>query len=196
MEERPTRIMVKSTTNQEYQLRLARPITEIDDFEDEFQLFAHASENDVIKIDIVSPGGSVDTTHMICRAIAACEAHTIAYIGPTCASGGTAIALACEEWEVDDMSSFMVHTGSYGTYGMAPHVKAHVEHYDKMLERFVRHTYTGFLTEEEILQVLDAREVYFEGMELVKRLQAYSDYRESVRQAIYEESLDAERPSQ
>jgi ATP-dependent protease ClpP protease subunit len=182
IEEKPNRILVKSVVRNEYQLRLARPITEIDDFEEEFQLFAHAGEGDTINIDIVTPGGSVDTTHMICRAIANCVAHTVGYIGPTCASGGTAIALACEEWEVDDMSSFMIHTGTYGTYGMAPHVKAHVDHYDKMIERFVRLTYTGFLTEEEIQRVLDAREVYFEGEELAQRLHGYAVYRDALRQ--------------
>jgi ATP-dependent protease ClpP protease subunit len=190
---KPNRIMVNQHVASEYHLRLARPITEVDDFEDEFQLFAGAGERDVIKIDIVTPGGSVDTAHMLCRAIARTAAHTIAYIGPTCASAGTAIALACEEWEIDDMSSFMVHTGSYGYYGMAPHVKANVAHNDKMIERYVRLSYTGFLTEEEILKVLDAKEIYFEGEELAQRLSAYSQYREAMREAYAaEEGVDTD----
>uniref|UniRef100_A0AAU6VZR5 Clp protease n=1 Tax=Pseudomonas phage Pyxpy02 TaxID=3138547 RepID=A0AAU6VZR5_9VIRU len=190
---KPNRIMVNQHVSSEYNLRLARPITDVDDFEDEFQLFAGAGERDVIYIDIVTPGGSVDTAHMLCRAIARTAAHTVAYIGPTCASSGTAIALACDEWEIDDMSSFMVHTGSYGTYGMAPHVKACVDHHDKMIERFVRLTYTGFLTEDEILRVLDAKEVYFEGEELAQRLLAYSKYRESLREAYaHDEGVDTD----
>lgn len=188
---KPNRILVNQHLVNEYHLRLARPITEIDDFDDEFQLFASAGERDVIKIDIVTPGGSVDTAHMLCRAIASTAAHTIAYIGPTCASAGTAIALACEEWEIDDMSSFMVHTVQYGYAGTAPHVKANVDHNDKMIERFVRSTYTGFLTEEEILRVLDAREIYFEGEELAQRLTAYSQYRQALRDSYNaEEELD------
>lgn len=192
---KPNRIMMNSHVVNEYHLRLARPITEVDDFEDEFQLFAGAGERDVIHIDIVTPGGSVDTAHMLCRAIARTAAHTVAYIGPTCASAGTAIALACEEWEIDDMSSFMVHTGSYGYYGMAPHVKANVAHNDKMIERYVRLSYTGFLTEEEILKVLDAKEIYFEGEELAQRLCAYSQYRQAMRDAYDqedEEELDTD----
>jgi len=190
---KPNRIMVNQHVSNEYNLRLARPITEVDDFEDEFQLFAGAGERDVIYLDIVTPGGSVDTAHMLCRAIARTAAHTVAYIGPTCASAGTAIALACDEWEIDDMSSFMVHTGSYGYYGMAPHVKANVQHNDKMIERFVRLTYTGFLSEEEILRVLDGREVYFEGEELAQRLMAYSQYREALREAYAaEEEVDTD----
>jgi ATP-dependent protease ClpP protease subunit len=186
---KPNRILVNQHVVSEYHLRLARPITEVDDFEEEFQLFAGAGERDVIKIDIVTPGGSVDTAHMLCRAIANTAAHTIAYIGPTCASAGTAIALACEEWEVDDMSSFMVHTGSYGYYGMAPHIKANVAHNDKMIERYVRMSYTGFLTETEILQVLDAREIYLEGEELAQRLSDYAVYRDAMREAAYAEEV-------
>lgn len=187
---KPNRIMVNSRVANQYMLRLARPITEPDDFEEEFQLFAGASEYDVIRADIVTPGGSLDTAHMLCRAIAMCPAHTIAYIGPTCASAGTAIALAFEEWEIDEMSSFMIHTASYGYGGMAPHVKAHVDHSEIMIEKFVRNTYTGFLTEEEILKVLEGKEMYFEGDGLAERLGQYSAHRQAKREAYMNQEVE------
>lgn len=181
---KPNRILVRQKVNTEYHVRLTRPIShEADDFDDEFQMLAQATDGDLIKFDIVTPGGSMDTAHLLCRAIHRTAAHTIGYIGPTCASAGTAIALACEEWEIDDMSSFMIHTGSYGYVGMAPHVKANVDHTDKMMERFVRLTYTGFLTEEEIMRVLDGREMYFEGQELAERLTTFAQYRDAMREA-------------
>lgn len=190
-EMKPNRILMTQHVATEYHVRMARPITEVDDFDDEFQMLASAGERDLVKFEIVTPGGSMDTAHMLCRAIHRTAAHTIAYIGPTCASAGTAIALACEEWEIDDMSSFMIHTGSYGYVGMAPHIKANVEHTDKMMERFVRLTYTGFLSEEEIERVLDGREMYFEGEELAQRLIAFSQYRDAMREAIaQDEELD------
>lgn len=181
------RIMVNQHISNEYNLRLARPITEPDDFEEEFQLFAGAGERDVIRIELNTPGGSMDTGHLIRRAINSTAAHTIAYIGPTCASAGTAIALACEEWEIDEMSSFMIHTASYGYVGMAPHVKANVDHSDKMINRFVRTTYAGFLTEDEIERVIDGKEVYFEGEELAQRLSNYAQYRDAMREAYAQE---------
>ena len=190
---KPNRIMVNQQFASEYRLRLARPITEPDDFEEEFQLFAAAGERDVINIEIVSPGGSLDTGHLLCRAIQRTAAYTVAYIGPTCASAATGIALACDEWEIDDMSSFMIHTASYGHVGMAPHIKASVDHNDKMIARWVRNTYTGFLTEEEIVKVLDGKEMYFEGDELAERLGAFSEYREALREAYakdVEEGVD------
>jgi len=189
---KPTRILLNQHVVNEYHVRLARVISDIDDFDEEFQLLAMAGERDVINLDIVTPGGNADTAHMLCRAIARTAAHTVAYIGPTCASSGTAIALACDEWEIDDMSSFMIHTASYGTGGLAPHIRDHVKHSDKMIERFVRLTYTGFLTEEEIGQVLEGRELYFEGEELASRLEAFAEYRDAVRQGLAEEKVDTD----
>lgn len=191
-EMKPNRILMTQHVATEFHVRMARPITEVDDFDDEFQMLASAGERDLIHFDIVTPGGSMDTAHMLCRAIHRTAAHTVAYIGPTCASAGTAIALACDEWEIDEMSSFMIHTGSYGYVGMAPHVKANVEHNDKMMDRFVRSTYAGFLTEEEIERVLDGREMYFEGEELAKRLIAFSQYREALREALEQEEVDTD----
>ena len=186
------RILVTQHVGPEDHVLLDSPITEVDDFDDDFQMLAGAGDRDLIKFDIVTPGGSMDTAHMLVRAIHRTAAHTVAYIGPTCASAGTAIALACEEWEIDEMSSFMIHTGSYGYVGMAPHVKANVDHIDKMMERFVRSTYTGFLSEEEIERVLDGREMYFEGEELAQRLVAFSQYRESMREALIHEEVDTD----
>ena len=176
------RIMVKPIHAHEFTIRMARPISEPDDFSDEFQLFAGAGPRDTIKLQVVSGGGSVDTCHMIRKAIDECEAHVTGWIGPTCASAAGAIILACDDWEVDELSSLMVHTASYSTgWGKAQDVIASATHQDKMVNRFLRSTYTGFLTEEEILQVIDGKEFWFEGEDLANRLTAYAEYREMKR---------------
>lgn len=176
------RIMVRQNHSHDYIVRMAREISEPDDFADEFQLFAGAGPKDTVHLQVVSYGGRVDTCHMVRRAIEECEAKVTGWIGPMCASAAGAIILACDEWEVDDMSSFMVHTGSYATgWGKSPDVVAYAAHQDKMTTKFIRTTYTGFLTEEEILKVLDGKEFWFEGEELIERLTRYSEYREQKR---------------
>lgn len=181
------RVSVRTQSSTEYNIRLARGITSPDDFAEEFMALQSAQENDIVKIDIVSGGGSLDTCVMIRRAMRNCPAKIVGWIGPTCASAATAIALQCDGWEVDEMSSFMVHTGSFGPgYGKSPDVIASALHTAKMLEKFIRLVYTGFLTEEEIVQVLDGKELYFEGEELFTRLEKYAEYRDSLEQEIYE----------
>ncbi len=187
------RIMVCKEVVSDYVIRLARPITEADDFADELQVLAGAGPHDTIKMLLVTPGGSVDTCRVITKAMEECEAHITGWIGPTCASAGSAIALACDDWEVDDMSTLMIHNGSFGTgFGKTKDILAYTQHTDKMLERFVRVTYTGFLSEEEILQVIDGKELYFDvDNGLVERLTAFAELRDAARQGHYvQEDLD------
>lgn len=186
IEQPANRISVRTMVANEYNIRLTRDISEPDDFADEFHVLDSATEDDVIRMDILTNGGDMDTAVMLIRAMDKCPANILGWIGPTCASAGTAIALACDGWEVDEMSSFMIHSGSFGTpRGKAMDIARFTEHNIKMIEKFVRQIYTGFLTEEELILVLDGREMYFEGQELVQRLENYGNLRQ--------ERLDAQQ---
>lgn len=193
MQPTPNRILVREETSRLYTIRLSRTITEADDFEEEFQVLAAAGPMDTVRILINSDGGSVATALLLCKAIQECEAHTIAFVGFMCASSATAIALACSEWEIDDNSSFMLHTATYGAYGKAPEVAAQVKHMDKMINRFVENTYTGFLTTEEIVAMIDGKDYWMEGEELAQRLTAYAQYRQSLEEAM---RVDSEAESE
>lgn len=181
--ERPNRITVKERTFADYTVRLAREITRADDFDEEFALLSGVSAGDSVKFLITSVGGSVDTCNLLTKAIRESHAYTIAYIGSTCASAATAIALSCDEWEIDSQSSFMIHTGSFGAFGKVPEIEVEIKHRGMMVSRWVRDTYEGFLTEEEIERVIDGKDYYFEGEELAERLTAYGEYRDAIRQA-------------
>lgn len=183
----PIRIMVRQNVSNEYLIRIARPISDPDDFSEELQVLMAAREEDVVKIQLITPGGLVTTAHLIVKAIRECKATTVAWIGPECASAGTAIALACDEWEVDEMSSFMVHTAAYGSYGKTQEIRAHTEHTTSMLERWIRTTYSGFLMPDEIEKLLDGKDYYFEGEELANRLVKFSQLREEAIAAEIEE---------
>jgi len=56
-----------------------------------------------------------------------------------------------------------------------------------MIERFVRMTYTGFLTENEIVAVIGGTDMWIEGDDLVQRLIAFSQYRDEARTALIAE---------
>lgn len=191
IEEKPNRIMVRENITRNYVIRICREITDVDDFDDEIQVLAGAGPNDTVQLILNTPGGSLETALILCKALRACEARTSAFIGWTCASAGTAIALACDEWEIDEYSSFMVHTASYGIgYQSTPNVAAAVQHSDKMISRFVENTYSGFLTPEELEIVKSGRDVYFEGEELAQRLGAFADYRYALEEAAHLDVLE------
>lgn len=181
--ERVSRITVKERVCSDYTVRLARPISEADDFEEEFALLAGVGYQDSVKFLITSVGGSLDTSNLLTKAIRETQAHTKAFIGSTCASAATAIALACKEWEIDSQSSFMIHTASFGAYGKTPDIEIEVKHRGMMIRRWVQDTYEGFLTQEEIDRVIDGKDYYFEGEELAERLTAYAEYRDALSEA-------------
>lgn len=195
MQEKPNRIFVKQTVHNEYTVRMAREISEPDDFDDELNLLSMCGSEDTVKILVVSPGGYLTTCNLLTKALRETKARTVGYIGSSCASAATAIILACDEWEIDEQSSFMIHTASLGVIGKAPEIEVELAHRLRLVRRWVESTYKGFLTDEEIENVIAGRDYYFEGEELAKRLIAYADYREEARQELYagdQEELDEE----
>lgn len=187
---KPCRILLKEHISNEYTVRMSRAIGEADDFDEEFALLHGVTRYDVVKLLVNCPGGSIDTCNLLTKAIRETQAHTIGFIGSTCASAATAVILACEEWEIDSQSSFMIHTGTFGVYGKTPEIEIEVKHRGMMVTRWVQDTYAGFLTQEEINRVIDGKDYYFEGEELATRLKAFAEYRDALRQAEREEDVE------
>lgn len=172
-------------------VRIHAPISAPSDYAGLLTLFDNATENDHILLDILSPGGSLDTCILICRAIRHCDGHITARIGSTCASAATAIALACDDFEIDQFSSFMVHTGSIDLdMAKIPDLRSAVIHHNSVIENFIYSTYSGFLTEEEIEDVIAGKELYFVSEELEEKLNNLMTYREEM--AMQEECCDEE----
>ena len=166
-------------------VRMHNPIGNASEYATLFNLLDSASEDDDIKIDISSPGGSFDTCILIQRAIKDCEANAICRIGPTCASAAGAIALACDGWELDEMSTMLVHTGSFAPgSGKVHDIHAASAHTLEQIKRFVRTTYAGFLSEEELNAVLDGKEMYLGSDELGERLDRVAQARDAEQQAL------------
>ncbi len=175
-------------------VRIHNPIGPASEYANLFNLLDSAGEDDEIKLDLSSPGGSLDTCILLRRAIKDCAAPVTCRIGPTCASAAGAIALACDSWEVDDMSTMMVHTGSFAPgYGKVHDVHAASAHTLEQIRRFVRSTYKDFLTDVEIDAVLDGKEMYIGPEELEGRLGKYSEAREAEYRQHFEEMMTSQQ---
>lgn len=171
-------------------VRMHNPIGAASEYANLFNLLDSAGEDDEIKLDLSSPGGSLDTCILLRRAIKDCAATVTCRIGPTCASAAGAIALACDGWEVDDMSTMMVHTGSFAPgYGKVHDIHAASAHTLEQIRRFVRSTYKNFLSDLEIDAVLDGKEMYIGPEELEERLGVYSEAREAEYRQHFEEMM-------
>lgn len=182
----PDRIDAKPIAH-EYTITIHEDITSPNMFKDELDLLNRAGPHDLIIIDICTDGGDLDTALLFQRAIRGCQARTIAVIGPTCASAGSVIALACEEWVICDTSSMMIHTGSYGIMGKDTDILEHAVFTRKLLHKVNDLAYTGFLDEEELADVIKGTPFYFLGDELGERLMRLHQYREEQEQKAEQE---------
>lgn len=180
----PKRVMTRTFTNNEYKIRLARPISEIDDFEEEIMAFEESTENDLVFVQLSSPGGSLETCDFLCRRMNECSATIIVEIGMTCASAASALMLQADDWIIDDSSTVMVHACSYSPgWGKEIDVRLSVSYTERLNREWIQRTYSGFLTDAELQQVLDGKDLYFFADDLRERLPKYKEYRDALRAA-------------
>ena len=158
-------------TSHHFVVRLHNQIGPPSEYASLLNLFDNVTENDHVILDINSPGGVMDSAILIRRAIRSCAAPVTARIGITTASAATVIALACDNFEVDDLSTFHIHTASLGLgFGKVNDLHAAAEHNIRLIDKFVRQAYEHFLSEDELLSVLNGKEMYMDSENLYERL--------------------------
>jgi ATP-dependent protease ClpP protease subunit len=135
-----------------------------------FDTIRYASENDVIKININSGGGDVYTSIQFMRVLQETAASIVISVEGLCASAATMIMLCGESFEISDHSTFMIHNYSGGAVGKGGEMLDQLSHERKWSEKLLREVYKDFLTDEEIKSVLDNKDIWMDGDEVIKRL--------------------------
>jgi ATP-dependent protease ClpP protease subunit len=161
-------------------IRIHEDISEPSNWSDELDLINGASEQDTIVLDVCSPGGYLDTAMLFHRSLNNCAAHTVAIIGPECASAASVISLSCREWILDDTSSLMIHTSSYSLGGKDTDILEHANFSRGQLKRLYEKVYSGFLSTDDLSDVIKGTPFYFSAEQIADRLDALTEYRESL----------------
>ena len=131
-----------------------------------------AKPEDEVHLMINSDGGRVDGALHIVNAIQNCKAGVIkAEITGPCSSAATFIFFAAKSWVVAPVASMLLHSTSYGTEGMTPHINSMAKHEVAHLEHMCNLFYKHFLTQKEIRGLLRGDQLYFLSDEITKRLE-------------------------
>jgi ATP-dependent protease ClpP protease subunit len=153
-----------------HEFYLTGEIGPADDYVEWFDAIRHATENDTIKIYINSHGGDLFTAIQFMRVLAETNAAVICSVEGSCMSAATMVFLCADKFEVTPHSVFMFHNYSGGTIGKGGEMIDQLQHERKWSERLMREIYSGFLTQEEIKSMLDNKDFWMDGEEVVKRL--------------------------
>jgi len=135
-----------------------------------FEIMRNAGENDVIQIHINSYGGDLFTAIQFLRAMADTQAHVICSVEGACMSAATMIFLSADTFEVSEHSIFMFHNYSGGTFGKGGEMIDQIQHERKWSQHLMKRIYTEFLTDSEIASLLDNKDLWMDGEEVLKRL--------------------------
>ena len=179
---------VNKSINSLHSFYLSGSIEEPSEYVAWFEIMRNAGENDVIQIHINSYGGDLFTAIQFLRAIADTQAHVICSVEGACMSAATMIFLCADTFEVSEHSMFMFHNYSSMTHGKGGEMYDNIVHERKWSEHLLKRIYDGFLRADEIASLLDNKDIWMDGQEVLKRL--------AERQKKYEKQVKSKKDNE
>lgn len=155
-----------------HEFYLSGNIDSADEYIEWFDAIRHAGENDVIRLYINSYGGDLFTAIQFMRALNETPATVAVSVEGACMSAATMVFLCGDVFEVSAHSMFMFHNYSGGTFGKGGEMLDQLQHERVWSEKLLREIYSDFLTDKEIEAMLNNKDIWMDGDEVVKRLKA------------------------
>lgn len=140
------------------------------------QMLLDASPEDTVVLHINSPGGYLSGLSSLMEAVKGTEAHTVAVLVGDVSSAASMLVMYCDSVCVTDSASMLAHNVSYSIGGKGNDIVAHTQHVAKTSERLVREAYEQFLSEKEIDELLNGREIYLDAEDIRARFESRSKY--------------------
>lgn len=160
-----------------FDVYITGPIGEAEDYLELFDKIRNAGENDFIKLHINSPGGYLSTATQFLRCLQETRASVIASIEGECCSAATILMLAAHSFEVSDHSVTMCHTFSSGNMGKGNELRDRANFDTKWSQNYFMDIYNGFLTDNEIKQMMEGKDFWFSADETIERLKKREELR-------------------
>lgn len=132
-------------------------------------LLDKATHEDTFILHLNTPGGVIDSAFQIIHSLNHTSANTISSITGSVASAGTVVALSCKELEIADHSTFMIHNYSGGAQGKGNEIKEYMKFAGPKLKADFKYLYSGFLSDEEIEDVSEDKDFWFDADETRRR---------------------------
>jgi ATP-dependent protease ClpP protease subunit len=154
-----------------HEFYLSGTIGPSDEYVEWFDVIRNAGENDIVKIYINSYGGDLFTAIQFLRVLKDSAGPVVVSVEGACMSAATIIFLCADQIEVSEHSMFMFHNYSGGAIGKGGEMLDQLIHERAWSEKMLRDIYEDFLTEKEISAMLDNKDIWMDGEEVVKRLE-------------------------
>ena len=130
---------------------------------------------DYVRLVMNNGGGQLDSMLSIIDAIKRSNATVVAVLSGTVASAATMIALACDEVEVADYTSWLTHYYSGESAGKGNEIKAKHLFDEVEIPKMFKELHKGFFTEAEIERVIDGKDEWLNKEQILERFANMKD---------------------
>lgn len=146
-----------------------------EEYTDWFDTIRNATEDDVIKIHINSPGGDLLTTVQLMRALQETSATVICSVEGQCMSAATMVFLQSDMVEISDHAMFMFHNYSGGTFGKGGEMMDQLKYEADWSRKMFGDIYNDFFTEEELQSMFNNKDIWMNAEEVTNRIRAKAE---------------------
>lgn len=154
-----------------HELYLSGAIKAPEEYVEWYDLIRNATAQDIIKIYINSYGGDLFAAIQFLRVLRETPASTIVSIEGACMSAATIPFLCADQVEVSPHSMFMFHNYSGGTIGKGGEMFEQLKHEREWSAKLLKDVYAHFLTDGEIDDMLNNKDIWMDGEEVCVRLE-------------------------
>lgn len=146
------------------------------------QALEASDENNPVQINLQCPGGSLGAADHFIHAMRKCKGHIHTIATGSVSSAATFILLESDSFELSENFHALLHCGSLGNIGNFNEYQAKAEFDARFMKTILTNTYSGFLSEEEIKDLLKGGDIWLDAEQWVTRFQARNEYLTELRE--------------
>jgi ATP-dependent protease ClpP protease subunit len=152
-----------------YNCYISDDIGEPSSYDELCYLLESATAGETVVLHLNTNGGYIDSAFKIVASMKRSKAKVVGRCTGTVASAGTIIALCCDDLEVEDFTSFMVHNYSGGTQGKGHEIVDYINFSDKSLKSTFKAIYKTFLTDKELTEIIKGKDMWLDAEQTRER---------------------------
>jgi ATP-dependent protease ClpP protease subunit len=159
-----------------YRIEIDDTIFSVSQFSTAIQALQVAKEDDDVEIHLQCNGGNVDACGAFLHAMRKCAApiHVVATGG--CHSAATHILLNANSFELSSNFNSLIHCGSTGAIGTLSEYNSKTAFDRNFLADMYRQIYEGFMTSEEIEDMLKGQDLWLDADAWMERYNKRNQY--------------------
>ena len=151
-------------------------------------------QDDEMVINLQSGGGCLSTTDTILHALRKTKG-TVHFVATGFnASAATILLLEAQTFELSEDFSALIHCGSLSDRGTLSEMRQSTSFHIKKMENVIRNAYVGFMTDQEIQDMLNGKDLLLDATEWCARHEQRNKWMEDEVAKFGKKALDALKP--